>query len=76
VCEVVPLHLLAAGETGCVLDVAGGHPFVFRLQELGLRVGANVRMVQPGQPCIVALNEQRLSLRAEDEAMVLVEVSR
>jgi Fe2+ transport system protein FeoA len=32
-------------------------------------------MVQPGEPCIVALDHQRLSLRGEEEAMVLVELA-
>ena len=74
--HVVPLHLLQAGETGCVCDISGSDPLVLRLDEMGLRMGVQVRMVQPGQPCIVALDHQRLSFRGEDDAAILVEVSR
>ena len=31
-----------------------------------------VRMVQPGRPCIVAVEDHRLSLRADDEVEILV----
>ncbi len=75
--NILPLHLLNPGESGCVLDVAGNDSFVSRLDEMGLRAGANIRMVQPGHPCIVALDHQhRLSFRGADEAVVLVEVCR
>ena len=74
--QIVPLHLLQPGETGCVCDVSGEDTLIARLDEMGLRTGAHVRMVQPGQPCIVALDNQRLSLRAADDTLVLVEVCR
>ena len=74
--NVVPLHLLHPGESGCVLDVSGSDPLILRLDEMGLRAGVNVRMVQPGHPCIVALDHQRLSFRGESDATILVEVSR
>lgn len=73
---VIPLHLLDPGETGCVLDVSGSDPLVLRLDEMGLRTGVNVRMVQPGQPCIVAFDNHRLSFRGESDATILVEVRR
>lgn len=74
--HIVPLHLLKPGETGNICDVDGNVHLVRRLGEMGLRSGVAVRMVQPGEPCIVALNHQRLSFRGEDDAVVLVEVSR
>lgn len=74
--HVVPLHLLNTGETGSILDVSGSESFVSRLEEMGLRTGAEVRMLQPGQPCIIALANHRLSFRGEDEGMVMVEVRR
>jgi hypothetical protein len=43
---------------------------------MGLRAGVEVRMVQPGHPCIVAFDHQRLSFRGDGEARVLVEVTR
>jgi hypothetical protein len=33
-------------------------------------------MIQPGHPCIIALENQRLSFRGDDDAVVLVELGR
>lgn len=74
--QVLPLQLLGTGESGLVRDLHGNARLIARLEEMGLRAGAHVRMVQPGEPCIVALDHQRLSLRGEEEAMVLVELAR
>jgi ferrous iron transport protein A len=74
--QIVPMNLLNPGESGCVCDVAGESQLVRRLDEMGLRAGVEVRMVQPGRPCIVALDHQRLSFRGDDEAQVFVEVAR
>ena len=71
---MVPLHLLAAGETGCICDVSGESSLVVRLEEMGLREGVYVRMVQPGQPCIIAFDGHRLSFRGENDVTVLVTV--
>ena len=73
--QVLPLQLLSTGESGHVLDVAGSERLVSRLAEMGFHKGARIRMVQPGEPCIVALDHQRLSFRGEENATVLVEVS-
>lgn len=73
--EIVPLDSLQAGETGRIADVEGCAEIVTRLAEIGLRNGASVRMVQPGRPCILALDNQRLSFRPEDCTHVFVEVS-
>ena len=70
------MQFLTPGETGCVLEVDGEQNMVRRLDEMGLRSGVEVRMVQPGHPCIIAFDHQRLSFRGEDEAVVLVEVDR
>lgn len=75
VSSVVPLHLLRPNESGSVLEVTGNRRLVQRLDEMGLRAGVHVRMVQPGHPCIVALDHQRLSFRGEEDAIVLVEVT-
>lgn len=31
-------------------------------------------MVQPGHPCIVAIDHQRLSFRGDEDAVILVDV--
>jgi Fe2+ transport system protein FeoA len=70
------MQMLTSGETGCVLEVDGDAQLVRHLDEIGLRSGVAIRMVQPGSPCIVALDHQRFSFRGEDDAVVLVEVDR
>ena len=74
--QIVPMHLLQPGEIGEVLEIEGETHLVRRLDEMGLRAGVEVRMVQPGHPCIVAFDHQRLSFRGDGEARVLVEVAR
>jgi ferrous iron transport protein A len=74
--QILPMQLLNPGETGCIMDVEGDTHLVRRLGEMGLRAGVEVRMVQPGSPCIVAFDHQRLTFRGDDEAVVLVEVAR
>lgn len=73
--HVVPLELLRSGEHGRVCEVDGRPDFVHRLEEMGLRPGVTVRMLRPGSPCILDLNHQRLTFRAEQSANVFVEVS-
>lgn len=72
--RILPMQFLSPGETGCVTEIDGEKNLVRRLDEMGLRTGVEVRMVQPGLPCIVALDQQRLSFRGEDDAVVMVEV--
>ena len=74
--QLVPLEMMTIGEHGCVRDVDGSPDFVVRLQEMGLHEGARVRMVKTGSPCILAVNEHRFSLRFDDRATVLVELTR
>ncbi len=73
---LVPLELLSAGEHGRIHDLDGSPELVHRLEEMGLRVGAQVTMVQPGSPCILAVGHHRFSLRIDEDAAVLVEVLR
>ena len=73
--RVVPLDLMGSGEQGRVVDVGGSREMVGRLAELGISEGSDLRMVRPGQPCIVAVGDQRLSFRGETAAVVLVETN-
>ena len=73
--NIVPLELMVCGEVGHVVQVDGPPDVVHRLAEMGLCEQAVVRMVQPGRPCLVAVNDQRLSLRADEDVTVLVALS-
>ena len=72
---VVPLEMMSTGEQGRVCTLDGAPEFVVRLEEMGLREGARVRMVRSGSPCILAVNDHRLSLRFDHSATVLVELT-
>ncbi|MCA9068501.1 MAG: ferrous iron transport protein A [Planctomycetaceae bacterium] len=72
--QVIPLELLQVGEQGCIQCVDGCEHLTHRLAEMGLREGVSVRMIRPGCPCLIAVDNQRLSLRIEGSACVLVEV--
>lgn len=63
---------MACGEFGLVAQIDGPEEIVHRLAEMGLRESASIRMVQPGRPCIIAVGEHRLSLRADDEVEIWV----
>lgn len=71
---MIPLELLKAGEEGCVSCVEGCERLAHRLAEMGIREGVAIRMIRPGCPCLVAINNHRMSLRIEGSASILVEV--
>ncbi len=73
--QVIPLELLQAGEEGAIHSVEGSESLTHRLAEMGIREGAAIRMIRPGTPCLVAVNNHRMSLRIEGSASVLVEVA-
>ncbi|MEX0700826.1 MAG: FeoA family protein [Planctomycetales bacterium] len=72
--QVVPLESLRAGERGRIHDVYGRTELVGRLEEMGFRAGAAIRMLRPGTPCIIVLEDHRLTFRGEQAAFVLVEL--
>jgi ferrous iron transport protein A len=73
--DLVPLTLLRAGESGRVGEVIGAGDMVHRIREMGLYKGAQVQMIRPGSPCIIRLHGQRLGVRVDDVAKVLVHVA-
>lgn len=70
--ELLPLQLLPAGSRACIDQLLGREDEVHRLQELGLRVGTHVEMVQSGVPCIIKLDGTRLCFRDGEALGVLV----
>ena len=70
--NLIPLSLMTAGQRAQV-DKVSGHPdVVHRLEELGIRGGAAIEMVQSGSPCIIRLSGHKLCFRADDLLSVLV----
>ena len=70
--DLIPLNCLLAGQHGEVGIVLGQPAEVHRLEEIGLRGGTNVQMIQPGSPCIIRLAGNKLCLRADELVSVMV----
>ena len=70
--DLIPLSLLPTGQSACVDQVLGLPDQVHRLEELGLRGGASIEMVQSGSPCIIRLAGHKLCFRADELLSVLV----
>ncbi len=69
---LIPLDLLRTGESGTVAEILGDPPAVHRLQELGLSIGAAVRVLREGPPSLLALGTQRFCFRPDVGTTVLV----
>lgn len=70
--DLIPLNQLTAGQTAEIGVVLGQPEAVHRLEEIGLRGGTKVQMVQPGSPCIIRLDGQKLCFRSDEVLSVLV----
>jgi Fe2+ transport system protein FeoA len=70
--NIIPMHCLAYGEVGRVEELVGSTEDVRRLEEMGVRRGQAVEMLQPGSPCIVRLGGSRLCFRQTEGLGVLV----
>lgn len=70
--DLIPLNLLSPGQSAQVGLVAGLPEAVHRLEELGVRHGAKVEMLQTGNPCIIRLEGAKLCFRGDELIQVLV----
>ncbi len=70
--NLLPLQLLPSGKHARIDQLVGHDDEVHRLQELGMRVGTHVEMIQTGSPCIVRLDGARLAFRDNEGFRVLV----
>jgi ferrous iron transport protein A len=70
--NLMPLALLRPGQTACIDHVLGRSDEVHRLNELGMRAGTVVEMVQSGSPCIVKLGGAKVCFRSCEATSVLV----
>jgi ferrous iron transport protein A len=70
--DLIPLNRLATGQTASIGQLLGRPEQVQRLQELGLREGVAIEMVQSGSPCIVRLADKKLCFRSDELLRVLV----
>lgn len=70
--DLIPLAQLSTGRKASVGVVLGLPDDVRRIEELGLRSGTIVEMVQSGSPCIIRLAGTKLCFRSDDLLSVLV----
>ena len=70
--DSIPLDHLAAGQTARVARLIGCPEHVRRLEEMGVRPGIRVQMLQRGKPCIVRAGVNRLCFRCSDLLGILV----
>lgn len=70
--DMIPLANLSKGCRGKVCQLMGCPEEVRRLEELGLRDGVEVEMIQNGCPCIIGLAGCRLCFRPNDAMGVMV----
>ena len=71
--DVVPLQILTNGQKARVAQLVGCPEQVHRLEELGLRGGADIEMVKGGSTCIIRLSGNKLCLRETESMGILVQ---
>ena len=71
--NLVPLHLLPAGDSARVMQILGCPEQVQRVKEMGIRDGDQIEMIRSGTPCIIRAGMQTLCVRGNDLLNVLVE---
>lgn len=71
---LIPLEFLQCGQIGCISQVVGDVEEVHRLEELGLRAGRKVEMLQAGSPCIIKVEGHKLCFREARQFSVLVDL--
>jgi Fe2+ transport system protein FeoA len=71
---LMPLQLMAPGETGLIENVTGRPEWIGRMAEIGIRHGNRIQVLAPGSPCLLLVGECRLCLRMDECAQILVRV--
>ena len=72
--RTIPLELMNPGELGTVAEVEGDLDVITRLREMGISEGTQIEMVQTGEPCIIGVGNNRLSLRVDQTTLVFVDI--
>ncbi len=70
--DMIPLVQMATGAKARIGQLVGHPDQVHRLEELGLRNGTLIEMLQNGSPCIIRFDESKLCFRPNEEVGVLV----
>lgn len=70
--ELLPLEFLHPGEWADVAELSGDPSWISRMAELGLRAGSRLKMICAGSPCMLMVDNTRLSLRGDWAMQILV----
>jgi ferrous iron transport protein A len=70
--HLIPISALLPGQVAEVRQIVGRPEQVRRLEELGVRDGVTIELVQAGSPCIVRVGATRLCFRDGELCSVLV----
>jgi Fe2+ transport system protein FeoA len=70
--EPFPMEYLPCEGEGVVVDIVGEELNVHRLGEMGVCCGCRIRMLSPGETCLVTVDGKRLCLRLGEVAEILV----
>lgn len=71
--DPVPVEFLAPNADAVVVEMSGDQQNVHRLEELGIRCGCKLRMLSPGEPCMLAIEGKKMCLRLGKTADILVQ---
>ena len=71
--NAVPVEYLAPETEGVGVDLCGEEKNVHRLEELGIRCGCKIRMLCPGETCLLAIEGKKMCLRLNSTAEILVQ---
>ncbi len=69
----LPIEFLSADSEGTIVELSGNPSYLHRLEEMGIRNGVRIKMVQSGEPCLIAIEGRRVSLRLGSSAEVYVQ---
>ena len=70
--ELLPMSALLPGQIAEVRELVGRPEQLRRLEELGVRSGAILEIVQSGSPCIVRVGGTKLCFRDGEMCSVFV----
>jgi len=70
--EPVPIEYLSPECEGIVVELAGEEPNIHRLEEMGIRCGCRIRMLCPGETCLLAIEGKKMCVRLGGSAEIFV----
>lgn len=72
--QLIPLTQVRSGCRASIEELSGTHADIQRMEELGLRRGHEIEVIQGGCPCIVRCRGAKYCLRGNDCTCVWVQV--